>query len=716
MDMKNLILLGVAAGFVSPASFGGLRAAAPANFVYENKMELTASGDFDGDGRPDLLIVDRAGGKFRVGFQLEAGNFTWGRAQLSGVANLAAIGVGKILDAKKDSIVFTSADGGNVNVFEIAGPAGPVRKATFAPTCMGPSATAAVNLGGSPGVYIGSIFNVDPAANLATLFSADGDKFTQLAEVPAPGAVTRANRLALKEGGEELLCALLTDKKGDIFAVQTLVGGKPAVVAQATGLPGGADYAAGNFRGQPLRDFVFYKKGEDQLVFKPAEESGGKLQLGAGGSFKLDKPVNQVFSLGKQLLAVFGTNDPAVVYNFDGTKAPASVQTIPAPEDEMVCGAVVLDNGFALLYMPVRTRMKFSAQLQVFKLEGDKYKGGAVIDLPSTDIGDVAGIPDIWQRITDTMKEKSQADMKPYTTTIPGTQVTFDMLPIAGGEYVMGSSDSEKGRNADEAPQHKVKLAPFWMGKYEVTWNEYELFMYPDDEKKLRTMHPTDEKGDKIADAVTRPSKPYVDMSFGMGKESFPAISMTQHGANKYCQWLSAKTGHFYRLPTEAEWEYACRAGTTTAYSFGDDVAQLKDYGWFEKNSDFKTQKVGTKKPNPWGLFDMHGNVSEWCLDQYEENYNKVKADPLIVEPWNHATQPYPHVSRGGSWDDPPDKARSAARKPSSREWKAQDPQLPKSYWYLTDAQFIGFRLVRPLKVPSAQEMEKCWISGCEKD
>jgi formylglycine-generating enzyme required for sulfatase activity len=172
------------------------------------------------------------------------------------------------------------------------------------------------------------------------------------------------------------------------------------------------------------------------------------------------------------------------------------------------------------------------------------------------------------------------------------------MVPVPGGEFLMGSPETEAERQTDEGPQHKVRVEPFWMGQYEITWDEFELFMYTDEERKFKDTIQTDPVFDKISDAVSRPTRPYVEMSFGMGRYGYPAISMTQHGANKYCQWLSAKTGHFYRLPTEAEWEYACRAGTTTAYSFGEDPSQLSQYGWFEDNGDFKYQKVGRKKPN----------------------------------------------------------------------------------------------------------------------
>jgi formylglycine-generating enzyme required for sulfatase activity len=302
---------------------------------------------------------------------------------------------------------------------------------------------------------------------------------------------------------------------------------------------------------------------------------------------------------------------------------------------------------------------------------------------------------------------KTAAEMKPYTEQIAGTPVHFDMVPISGGKFVMGSPAGEPGRKEDEGPEHEVEIAPFWMGKCEVTWNEYELFMFSLDIQRRKVENREPNAFDKLADAVTRPTKPYTDMTFGMGKEGYPVICMTQLSAKKYCEWLSAKTGHYYRLPTEAEWEYACRAGSKTAYSFGDSPDELDDFAWYYDNSNEAYHPVGKKKPNAWGLHDMHGNVAEWCVDQYTPDVYAKSAGGLACNPVVVATKVEPRSVRGGSWDDDPAALRSAARRGSSKEWKQQDPQIPQSIWYYTDALFLGFRVVRPLVEPTAEEKVK---------
>jgi formylglycine-generating enzyme required for sulfatase activity len=305
----------------------------------------------------------------------------------------------------------------------------------------------------------------------------------------------------------------------------------------------------------------------------------------------------------------------------------------------------------------------------------------------------------------------AEADMKPYTELVEHTDVEIDMVPIPAGEFLMGSPEDEEYRNEDEGPQHKVKVDPFWMSRCEITWDAFEVWMFDLDIQRRQLADIEANERDSAAEEyqLSQPTEPYSDMTFGMGKRDYPAICMTQFAGKIFCKWLSEKTGRYYRLPTEAEWEYACRAGTTTAYSFGDDPDDLDDYGWYFDNSDEQYNKVGQLKPNPWGLYDMHGNVSEWVLDQHTTDFYGSSADEVADNPLCNPTTLYPRVVRGGSWDDDPEGLRSAARFQSTEDWSAQDPQIPKSVWYHTDALHVGLRIIRPLAVPSAEDQEEKW-------
>lgn len=300
---------------------------------------------------------------------------------------------------------------------------------------------------------------------------------------------------------------------------------------------------------------------------------------------------------------------------------------------------------------------------------------------------------------------QEMTESKTLIDTIPGTTVSFELVHIPAGEFVMGSPESEADRSEDEGPQHTVALEAFWMGKYELTFDVFEIF------REIAKDKDTTRRADAsyTVDAVTRPSPPYEDPTFGMGKYGYPAGSMTQYSALRFCKWLWEKTGNFYRLPTEAEWEYACRAGTETAYSFGDDPDMLDEYGWHYENSDETFHQVGKKKPNPWGLYDMHGNVAEWCLDQYQADYYAGLEDSTHTNPWRKPTTLYPRSVRGGSYDDDPDELRSANRITSRDKWKERDPQIPKSFWWNTDSPFVGFRLVRPAKEMTDDEIKAFW-------
>ncbi|MCW0219963.1 MAG: SUMF1/EgtB/PvdO family nonheme iron enzyme [Prosthecobacter sp.] len=346
-----------------------------------------------------------------------------------------------------------------------------------------------------------------------------------------------------------------------------------------------------------------------------------------------------------------------------------------------------------------------------------KEKGAAPTNNPDT----LELVKKIHAKIVATAQEKTEADMKDYDAKVPKTGAPYSMVAIKSGEFMMGSPDSEADRTDDEGPQVKVKIQPFWIGKYEITWDEYEPFQLTAEGRNKDGSRKVWSPNDKPEDLISQPTPPYQPMDFGMGRNGFPAICMTQHAANKYCQWLSAQTGHFYRLPTEAEWEYAARAGTTTAYFFGDDPKDLGEYAWYFENApNFQYSLVGKKKPNPWGLYDILGNVCEWTLDQYQEDRYKTwaenAANGVMGNQWVKSTTPYPHTARGGTYDDDAEYLRVASRRPSEPAWKQQDPQLPKSIWYLTDATWLGFRIVRTLEIPTVEEMYSAWNNGVARE
>ena len=283
-----------------------------------------------------------------------------------------------------------------------------------------------------------------------------------------------------------------------------------------------------------------------------------------------------------------------------------------------------------------------------------------------------------------------------YTESIPGTKVQIDMVAIPAGTFTMGSPAGESGRAADEGPAHAVRIAAMWVGRTEITWDQYDAFAFGQSIPRPSGAAPPPAPGG--ADAITRPTPPYGDESFGFGKGNQPAINVQFHAAMEYCRWLSQQTGKTYRLATEAEWEYAARAGSKTAYSFGDDAGRLGQYAWYAANSGGRPHPVAQKTANAWGLFDMHGNVAEWVLDRYDPKfYAQVPAEaagPVLLP----TDRRYSYGARGGSWDDPPGRLRSAARRGSTEEWNRRDPQSPQSIWWHTDASFVGFRVVRAVE------------------
>ena len=291
-----------------------------------------------------------------------------------------------------------------------------------------------------------------------------------------------------------------------------------------------------------------------------------------------------------------------------------------------------------------------------------------------------------------------------FVQRIPGTDVTLIMALVTGGVFIMGSPDGEPGRDSDEGPRRTVALDPFWIGIHEVTHEQFSIYRYRRLDSEASEL--TGERFD--VDAVSRPSPPYEDPAHGMGGDDRPATGMTQWAALQYARWLSLKTGRLYRLPTEAEWEYACRAGTETAFPFGDMPQTLDAHAWYAANSGDRVQAVGRKSANAWGVHDMLGNVAEWTMDQYDAAAYATWPDSVRA-PWARPTSEHPRTVRGGAFDDDPDALRCSDRLESTLRWKRRDPQLPKSRWWNTDSPHVGFRLVSPDRAFTIEEIRFFW-------
>jgi formylglycine-generating enzyme required for sulfatase activity len=229
-----------------------------------------------------------------------------------------------------------------------------------------------------------------------------------------------------------------------------------------------------------------------------------------------------------------------------------------------------------------------------------------------------------------------------YRESIPGTLVTFEMVPVSGGTVT--------------ADGRQVTVEPFYIGRTEVTWDMYDVFALGLDKPK--------ETG--RADAAARPSQPYSAPDYGWGHAGYPVISVTRAAAQAFADWLSARTGKIYRLPTEAEW---LRAAELAVGQEGIAAGRRDALAWHQRNAGAKTHPTAAKQADALGLFDLFGNAAEW-----------VATDGELV-------------TRGGSFRDPPEKIGPTARAVQDDSWTERDPQLPKSRWWLSDGPFVGFRL-----------------------
>ena len=317
------------------------------------------------------------------------------------------------------------------------------------------------------------------------------------------------------------------------------------------------------------------------------------------------------------------------------------------------------------------------------------------------DFGNVAADAEIFELATKVTTFEN------FTEKVPGTSVSFEMVAVPGGTFELGSPKNEPFRKEDEGPVRKVEISRFFMAKVEVSWDEYLAFFAATGSQGRKEEVEVDEE----VDGITGPTPPWGAPDQGWGKGSRPAITMSWHAANTYCRWLSQVTGKRYRLPTEAEWEYAYRGGSQEPYPFGGspksytsegffkkifgtDTTVINSYAIYELNSNGTTQEPSMVRENPFGLKNMGGNVAELCLDWYSPTTYSTYKDEVTKNPVG-PRRGQERVVRGGSFRNDAKDIRSASRSfTRNTEWLKTDPQMPKSIWWYSDVQDVGFRVV----------------------
>ena len=363
------------------------------------------------------------------------------------------------------------------------------------------------------------------------------------------------------------------------------------------------------------------------------------------------------------------------------------------------------DGGTAHLYYEANEK-KLNLQCISCHLDVGHYN-------PNYKHSKMAGVPVISTANAEIFTEPAQVTtFGNFIEHIPGTPISFEMVAIPGGTFKMGSPANEKFRKDDEGPVRDVTVSRFFMSKMTVSWDEYWMYHIETSSEGRIPPEIMRERNDNAftVDAISGPTPPFGVPSQGWGEGARPAITMTHYSAEIYCQWLSMKTGKKYRLPTEAEWEYAARGGTETPYFFAGNPKKFSSQGWWNRmfgpdtavinsfviyqlNSGAKTQEPLRVRDNPFGLKGMLGNVLEYCSDWYSPKaYSQTGTSVTNPQGPEEGTE---YVVRGGNYTSDAADVRAAARfSTQTDEWLKTDPQQPKSIWWYTDIKGIGFRIV----------------------